>query len=191
MAKRGRKPIPAALDKLRGHAGKRKRKPVDQAPMPEGEIPPGAVVSFKVPPAPAHLAPIARVEWARLAEKLVNMGLLRELDLVDFELRCAAYAEWRACDALIQKKGRTYRSKGLIKIRPEVRIASDARKAVLAFDNRYGLNPVARADVAHVTGEGNQPELPLEPKAPAATNPVAPTPPSEWTDDQFFAGPPN
>jgi len=198
MARRGRKPNPAAVDLLRGHAGKRKRKPIDTAAPAAGEPASDSlrVASLKVPPPPAHLDALAKAEWRRLAHELTRRGCLRNLDLSVFEGHCANYSRWRAALAAAAAHGLTYERNGVVRMRPEIRIAADCEKRLLAFAGDYGMTPAARARVAHVTGEGKQLPLPgLEPPAPApAPNPAAPPGPrdlNQVSDDEFRRGPPH
>lgn len=200
MAKRGRPAKSHALRVLGGNAGKRKLPPADTTPLAPGTVTAERakieVASLPVPPAPRHLDKLARAEWTRLAAAMVGRGLLRALDLASFEMRCATYSRWRKAKAAVNRKGLTYESNGVVRIRPEVRISDSCEKAMRAWDSEYGLTPAARARVAHVTGEGQrQPALPGIGDTPASTGAAkAPAPhtvadPATMADDEFFKGP--
>lgn len=201
---RGRKAKPAALKRLQGNPGKRKLH-VDRAPMAKGVHAPGArdVATFAVPPPPAWLSKLAKNEWRRLASDMVQLGLLRRLDTTDFAVRCEQYATLRACQAVIAKEGRTYTVNGVIRLRPEARLAQDCAKQIRSFDSDFGINPAARARVAHVTGDRGVPPQPTLPLNVPAAAPAAASPPQDTgepsgpakgpgpdvtklTDDEFF-----
>jgi P27 family predicted phage terminase small subunit len=138
----------------------------------------------------------AAAEWRRLAPDLITLGLLRRLDMPAFEARCELYATWLRCRTTIAKEGVIYTVNGLIRVRPEVRLAQDCLGRIRQYDSEFGLTPAARARVAHVTGDGQQPRLPLgdQPKSdPTKTMPTSQAPASgdPWTDEQFFRGPAN
>ncbi len=184
---RGPLPKPDALRALEGNPGKRRRRP-DRAPLP--------TTGLGVPLPPKHMTKEAAGEWKRLAPDLITLGLLRRLDMPAFEARCEIYATWLRCRTVIAKDGITYLHDGLWRVRPEVRLAQDCLRQIRQYDSDFGLTPAARARVAHVTGDGPQPRLPLGDQP--ATDPNKTIPSSEppgsgepWTDEQFFRGPAN
>lgn len=198
---RGRKPKPDAVKALEGNPGKRRRA-TDKAPPPSpaecGELVTVGIVSLAVPAPPAELSPEAADEWRRLAGDLVRLGLLRRLDMSAFEARCELYATWRRCNVTIRSQGATYTHKGIVRQRPEIRLAQDCLRQIRQYDSEFGLTPAARARVAHVTGDGpRQGQLPLpDQKGADATSAEAsapiPAPAASletWTDDEFFHGP--
>lgn len=203
MAKRGRPAKTHAQRVLSGNAGKRKMPDPDTAPLPSARVVSAEdqrteVASFGAPPAPKHLSKIAKEEWRRLAKLMVDRGLLRELDMMAFEVRCETYARWRKAKGIVERKGLTYQHAGLVKKRPEVGIISDCESRIARFDSEFGLTPAARARTTIATGDGGrQPGLPglEQPQQPAAAKPApssAPTPPArprDLDDDAFLAGP--
>ena len=191
---RGRKPLPAALHELRGNPGKRARRPADQAPMMPGELHADArdIVALKVPPPPKHLSKHARDEWRRKAPDLVKLGLLRALDGTAFEARCELYSTWRSCREVIAKDGMTYAANGIVRQRPEVRLAQDCLRQMRQWDSEFGLTPAARARVRHVVGDAPaQQALPLsdQPETPSDASQAPEL--SRIDDASFFRGPPN
>src|SRR5712691_3741511 len=146
-------PKPDALRALQGNPGKRRRKP-DRAPLPPRGL-------LKPPQPPKRMTREGAIEWKRLAPDLIALGLLRRLDMPAFEARCELYATWLRCRATIAKEGVTYEHNGLNRVRPEVRLAQDCLRQIRQYDSDFGLTPAARARVAHVTGDGQQPRLPL------------------------------
>lgn len=190
---RGRKPLPTAVKRLRGNPGKRKLKPDAAAPLPGTTEPqPNDIASLPVPPAPAHLSDLAQEEWRRIARELVRLGLLRQLDATAFEIRCELYATLRRARNTLVREGETYEHNGVVRQRPEVKIAQDCIRQMRHYDSEFGLTPAARARVAHVTGPApNQPELPGLPPKPqppaAAEAPQSPPAPAQkFTDDDYW-----
>lgn len=198
----GRPRIPAAQKRLRGNPGKRKIIPDTAAPM-KGEHPapkPGEIATLPIPPPPQHLSRLAKQTWREYAPELVLSGLLRHLDSMSFEQFCETRARWMRAMKFIGKKknGETYEKDGVIRLRPEAKIASDCAKQLRSYANDFGLTPAARTKVKHVTGDAptpRQPELPIskpdeqrsgEAPAQPAGNPIERIP-----DDEFFRGPPN
>lgn len=195
---RGRKATPAAVKRLRGNPGKR-RIVVDQAPLAAGEHPPASdrdLATLRVPAPPKTLPKAARDEWNRLARHLVQMGLLRDLDLGAFAARCSLYATWLECERVKAKKGLTYEVNGVIRKRPEVAMGQDCLRQIRQYDSEFGLTPAARARVAHVTGDAQQPQIPGLDSKPAPTKGptalgAAPPTIDHFTDDDLMRGPPN
>lgn len=193
---RGRRAKPAAVKKLQGEPGKRKLV-VDHAPMREGvHADDGkSVATFPIPQPPKHLGKDAAAEWRRLAPWLREQGLLRDADLVQFEIRCKLIAECRKDEREIARRGSTYTHKGVARTRPEVRRLSDNRKQLRQIDLEFGLTPAARARVQHVAGEvpnAKQPPLPgTEPPAPKPAQPGGPIDLSRLSDEKYLRGPPN
>lgn len=192
---RGRKPLPASLHDLHGNPGKRARRPIDQAAMMPGDhqATERDIAALKIPPPPRHLSKHARDEWRRKAPDLVRLGLLRVLDGTAFEARCELYSTWRSCREVIAKHGMTYEGNGIIRQRPEVRLAQDCLRQMRQFDSEFGLTPAARARVRHVVGDGTtQQQLPLpEQREPQETETAATPELSKIDDASFFRGPPN
>lgn len=131
---RGRKPKPTHLKLVAGNPGKRaiNRK----EPKPRREI----------PSPPDHLSDRARVAWGSLSTKLDRLGVLTELDDLALERICELVDEIVALKLDIRRHGRTVKqgpSKG--KLRPEVRVLSDACKRLRLWMVEFGLTPSSRA----------------------------------------------
>ena len=95
MATRGRKPKPTAVKVLEGNPGKR---PLNMyEPVPEK----------KAPECPSWLNDEAKEEWDRLADKMVNLGTLTEMDMAAFAGYCQSYARWKEAEEFIEKHGKT------------------------------------------------------------------------------------
>ncbi len=95
MGLRGPAPKPTALKVLEGNPGKQKLNA--QEPMPSAPQ--------VTPKPPKRLLPEAKKEWKRLAEPMVALGLLTEVDTSAFAELCQNYAYYLAADAEILKLG--------------------------------------------------------------------------------------
>lgn len=95
MGKRGPQPKPTALKILEGNPGKRRLNEAEPVPPP----------AVKVRTPPRRLLPEAKREWKRLAQALVEMGVLTEVDWAAFAEMCQCYAYYLAADAEITKGG--------------------------------------------------------------------------------------
>lgn len=62
----------------------RKDRAVTNEPKPESEI----------PSVPTHLSDEAKVEWGRISEKLLNLGLLTSIDRAALAAYCQCYSDW-------------------------------------------------------------------------------------------------
>ena len=175
----GRRPTPAVAKKRAGNPGKR--------PLPKGEAKTKAAGRR---PAPVWLGQYGKQLWRRLAPELDGMGLLKTIDIAAFEGLCDAYDSWRNAAAAIKKHGRTYTVGGLIRPRPEVTIAKDARKEMRMFAAEFGLTPSARSRVESALSGGEQPTLPGAQDWPAHHDPARMGPEHlapELSDDDYFA----
>jgi P27 family predicted phage terminase small subunit len=112
------------------------------------------IQGLNTPPKPPKtfkktLHPKARSEWLRVAPALVGAGLLSNLDLVALECYCLAYERMLCAEEILAQTGLTFTSpKGFIMQRPEVSIASMARKEVREFLVQFGMTPASRARVS-------------------------------------------
>lgn len=131
----GRPRKPAALRIIEGNPGNRR-------------IPDEPEVDGAMPPIPAHLPPLAKECWKRLAPKLHEAGLLTMVDSDALALYCQCYAEWRLATKLVQREGMTFiTSRGVRGIRPEVKIAQKANALMQQLMSQFGLSPRARANL--------------------------------------------
>lgn len=137
----GRKPTPTTLRLLRGNPGKRK--------LPKREPKPQA----GIPPRPDWLSTRGAEAWDRLSPQLYTMGVLTLADGDALALLCEAWAEWRDRRDDVAKHGVAYEcetEKGglMVRARPEVAMASDAWRRVIAAMGEFGLTPSSRSKVS-------------------------------------------
>lgn len=136
MPKPGTKSKPTKLKVLQGNPGKRKLSDNEPDPIPVE----------KIPDPPSWLDYYAKKEWNRVAEKLIKIGLLTEIDLSTFTVYCQRYAEWIRAEKAIMEKGMTFVTpKGFQQQIPEVAIARDAAKQLRMYAEVLGLAPAARS----------------------------------------------
>lgn len=144
MAK-GRKATPTKLKVLRGNPGKR--------PLPKSEPQPPTVPADKVPKPPSWLDGKAKHAWRHVAPLLADIRVLTRADRHALELLVDAYSEWRDCRAAVRKHGpvQTVRTKAggeMVRQRPEVAMAANAWRRVMAALAEFGLTPASRTRVA-------------------------------------------
>lgn len=134
MATRGRKPKPTAVKVLEGNPGKR---PLNMyEPVPEK----------KAPECPSWLNDEAKAEWDRLADKMVNLGTLTEMDMAAFAGYCQSYARWKEAEEFIEKHGTIVKTpSGYWQQVPQVSIAQTNLKVMLKFCSEFGLTPSSRS----------------------------------------------
>lgn len=145
FAVRGRKPKPAALRLLEGNPG---RRPVRNEPQPH----------YGAPARPRFLDVAARREWDRLAQEMARLKLLTVLDAGLFTVYCTTWSHWVACERVIAAEGMTQTSpRGIVRIRPEVRLALRYAEQLRGLVSDFGLCPTARTrlDVPALGGDMN------------------------------------
>ncbi len=134
MATRGRKPKPTAVKVLEGNPGKRPLNMLE--PTPE-----------KIAPeCPSWLNDEAKAEWDRLVDKMVELGILTEMDMAAFAGYCQSYARWKEAEEFIEKHGTIVKTpSGYWQQIPQVSIAQTNLKVMLKFCSEFGLTPSSRS----------------------------------------------
>lgn len=143
MGARGPAKKPAELEALHGNPGHRRINEKIQFEQKE------------IPKAPPWLDGVAKKEWKRLAPKIFKVGLLTDADVAVFAAYCDSYSQWVHAVKAIQastpdKKtppSLTFETdKGYKQQIPEIGIANNAKKQMLAFAREFGLTPSSRLD---------------------------------------------
>ena len=143
MATRGRKPKPTAVKVMEGNPGKR--------PLNMFEPVPDKVA----PECPSWLNDEAKAEWERLADKMVNLGTLTEMDMAAFAGYCQSYARWKEAEEFIEKHGTIVKTpSGYWQQVPQVSIAQTNLKVMLKFCSEFGLTPSSRSRM--IAGDVNK-----------------------------------
>lgn len=144
MGARGPTKKPAELEQLHGNPGHRPTTKKMQFEHPD-----------EVPKPPAFLDNVAKKEWKRLAPKVYAVGILTDADVAAFAAYCESYSQWVAAVKAIQARKADKKSpapltfetdKGYQQQVPEIGIANNAKKQMLAFAREFGLTPSSRLD---------------------------------------------
>ena len=159
MGKRGFPPAPTALKVLRGNPGHQKLDREEPKPQPVA------------PKCPAWIPPAGKRLWRDLGPKLEALGLLTEVDQVDFAVLCAAVADYIAARAVIDEKGpvSTYGEEkdpdtgaiikaGFSQQRPEVGIVHRNTEIIHRYGAKFGLSPADRVGLG-VTRKDDEDEF--------------------------------
>lgn len=143
MGKRGTKPTPTAMLKLRGSW----RGDINKdEPMPE----------VGKPEMPDYLEGNAKACWEELSEMLLDMGVLTKSDGMALALLCETYSHWRRSQDLLTKYGDVYPIKddnGKVKYLQQTPYVSIARNFAKQFKDmlcEFGLTPSARSRIVTV-----------------------------------------
>jgi P27 family predicted phage terminase small subunit len=131
---RGRKPVPEAINAVRGNPGKGNRRRRNQL-APAGKA-----------GKPADLTPEAATEWVRLAPALHRLGILTPADRAFFVCNCEAVASFRRANAKLLEQGElVLDADGLPMRNPWVKIRADAAVDIHRLGSEFGLSPSIRA----------------------------------------------
>lgn len=130
------RPKPTALKILYGNPGKRALNRAE--PKPE----------VSAPTCPEYLDDIAKAEWALMVPHLLKLGLLTQLDRAALAAYCSTYSRWMQAEADIAKHGSTFTNKGMIRQRPEVLIAKEAKRDIRLLLIEFGMTPASRSRVS-------------------------------------------
>jgi P27 family predicted phage terminase small subunit len=149
MGRRGTKPTPTAMLKLRGSW----RGDINKnEPQLESEI----------PECPKDVKGVARDCWDELSVILNDMGVLTIADKTALHLLCETFAHWKRAQKMLEKHGDVYPirdNNGDVKYlqqSPYVAISRNFGKALKDMLCEFGLTPSARSRV--VTNTDKQTE---------------------------------
>ena len=136
----GRKRTPTALKKLRGNPGKR--------PLPENE--PVPALSSLDPP--DYLTEDARVEWYRICDEVVEVGIVTVLDEPLLAAWCETAVALRIATQRAVKKGTQRQQNGAMVSSAFVRQRDALSKELRALASELGFSPTARSKVTAAPG---------------------------------------
>lgn len=151
MGRRGPKRTPTALNELRGNPGQRRTRHVEPKPH-----------TTMLVACPSWLSGMAKTEWKRRAPELTRLGLLTDLDVLQFAAYCQAAARWMRFEKRLEGLMRTRDGElietpnGFQQAHVLVKMARDAADQMRRFAALFGLSPADRASLS----------LPLDPTAP-------------------------
>jgi len=141
MGKRGPKPTPTAMLKLRGSWRGEINK---NEPTPE----------VCIPDCPKELEGNAKDCWEELAPMLVDMSILTVADGKAFELLCVTFSNWKRSEEMLRKHGDVYPIRDAnneikyLQQSPYVAMARNFGKAFKEMLCEFGLTPSARSRVS-------------------------------------------
>ena len=136
MGKRGPKPTPTRILKMRGTFRRDRRPKVELTPEPA------------VPDPPEWLAGDALVEWQRITPELARLGILTKLDLAALAGYCQAWGQWVAAQAKLAAIGPVVKApSGYPILNPWLTISNKALQQVQRLAAELGLTPSARTRI--------------------------------------------
>ena len=133
---KGRKPIPTAVRRLRGHAGHHRPR------MDAHEPQPAPVTRLVVP---SYLRPDARRIWRTLATQLQAVGLFTELDVPKVTVLAVALAEHRRCYEDLHTALETQPTADTSGL---ARALRQAAETVKSLSSGFGMDPSDRVRLA-------------------------------------------
>lgn len=140
MGKRGPKPTPTKILKLRGSTLVSKEREQGEVQGPNG-----------VPDCPEWLDDEAKSAWQDVAPMLEGMGVLTRIDGNALARYCRLWSRWRKAEDFIEQKGEMYPLRsddGKVKYFqqwPQVSIANKLAQQLTKIEAEFGMTPSARA----------------------------------------------
>lgn len=145
----GRRPKPMAMHRLNGNP-----RHFSQAELNEDDNPQPALIE---PEMPKGLSKAARREWKRIVPRLLEIGVLSQVDGRALAAYCDAAAMVEQATKEIVKDGLTFKEEfedrngvvhvGSIKANPAVSIKFNAMKVMKTFLIEFGLTPASRRNL--------------------------------------------
>ena len=137
---RGRKPKPTHLRAIDG----------DAVPSGDDEAPPVGLRA-DIPACPDHLDGVAREEWERITEELLEAGLIAKIYRGPLAAYCQAYGRWVEAELAL-------RSSSLLVLTPNqypmqspfLSIANKAMEQMRIFATEFGMTPSSLARASRV-----------------------------------------
>jgi len=139
---------PTELKILEGNPGKRN--------LPVNEIKPIPIADN----CPDWFNDDAREVWNKYTEMLERLGLLTEVDGLDFQNMCVAAADIKKLTIDINENGHTFQTvNGVWMARPEVNARNSAIKLVTTITGKFGMSPSDRVGLVSAKAEGQESEM--------------------------------
>lgn len=150
----GRRPLPASVHMLHGNPSKKSAADLAAAASTAPEAP-----TVKAPACPDFLTPDAKVEWKRIVDDLVVLGVVTKIDRAELAVYCQAWGDWK----FARKKIAEMKESGFVESTPSgykqisawMQVANRAEDRMRTAGASFGLNPSARSrlDVRVPQGE--------------------------------------
>jgi len=105
--------------------------------------------AVRLPACPPHLEGEARKEWRRIGRKLLECGLMTEIDRAALAGYCQAWSRWVEAEEQLKKYGVVVKSpSGFPMQSPFLAIANKAMDQMTRLLTEFGMSPSSRARVA-------------------------------------------
>jgi len=133
----GRKPKPTELKKLEGNPG---RRPLNEN-EPKPDLADITLPRGKLPKEGQNL-------WKKLAPRLLDLGILTEVDLPAFEMMCLHYALARDAFEVVDKLGLFVKDReNAPRKNPAMQLFRDNSAAFKAYMIEFGMTPSSRSRI--------------------------------------------
>ena len=104
--------------------------------------------TVRLPACPPHLQGEARKEWRRTGRRLLQCGLMTEIDGAALAVYCQAWARWVDAEASLVRYGVVIKSPTGFPIQsPYLAIANKAMEQMTRLLTEFGMSPSSRARV--------------------------------------------
>lgn len=145
----GRKAMPIHLQLLNGNKNRLTKKEIEQRLEAEKKLKPKA---DNIKP-PAWLDSIAKKEFKRIAQELMELDLLTNVDINSLAAYCDAYSDYIKCTKIIQEEGLmveyTNKAAETNKVpHPLLTKKKQLHEQMKSLATEFGLTPSARAKLA-------------------------------------------
>ncbi|WP_081494573.1 phage terminase small subunit P27 family [Bradyrhizobium yuanmingense] len=155
MGRRGPKPQPEGIRQQKAPVRSRQRKTI-------AAVQPG-VSSAAAGDAPDWLKGEGLKIFERMAPTLRGMKLLTDTDVPAFARYCAHYARWLDLQKRMKNGGDIYEietaSGKVLRAHPAFTMADRLDRMMLAFEDRFGLNPAERQRIMMARANTGSPDL--------------------------------
>lgn len=128
---------PTAWRRAEGNRGKKAWNRAEPIP-PEG-----------APDCPEHLSDEARVEWYRLVDTLVGMGVITIVDRAVLAAYCQAYGRWVEAEQKLKETPLLFKTpSGYVQQSPWLNVANRQMELMGRYMAEIGLTPASRSRIA-------------------------------------------
>jgi P27 family predicted phage terminase small subunit len=135
MGKRGPKPTPTNIRKIRG---------AQDSKLAKNE--PEFGVGVGTPP--AHLPHLGKKCWNEIAPMLTRAGVISPADAKALEMYCFIYAEWRQAIKALKREGSVMtHSTGSRQVSAEYTVAKGLLEQLLKLSREFGMTPSSRTSI--------------------------------------------
>ena len=105
-----------------------------------------------IPPVPAHISDEAKVEWERISQELLQLGLLSRIDRAALAAYCESWSDWvdasRACSTSEGKDRKVIKTQsGNYIENPYYTIKKRSMEIMHKFLTEFGMTPAARTRI--------------------------------------------